>query len=177
MIPANTPFSLTGSATDPDGDALTYQWEEADAGAAASVWNAGTKPFFMSYAPTTSPTRLFPKLSVILSGNMQATIGEYLPTTAQTLKFRLTARDNKMGGGGTCYGISQVTVDASGPFSVTSQSVTGITYFSGSVQQITWNVNGTDAAPVNCSNVNIYISTNAGTTFSLVASNTAQRRK
>ena len=158
VVPVNTPFLLTGSATDPDGDALTYQWEESDAGASASVWNAGTKPYFMSYAPITSPTRSFPKLSVILSGNMQGTIGEYLPTTAQTLKFRLTARDNKMGGGGTCYATTQVTVNAAGPFAVTSQSVTGLAYFSGSLQTITWDVNGTDLAPISCSNVNIYIS-------------------
>ena len=173
IVPANTPFQLTGSATDADGDALTYQWEEADAGPTASVWNAGTKPFFMSYAPTTSPTRLFPKLSVILSGNMQSTKGEYLPTTAQTLKFRLTARDNKMGGGGVCYAVSQVTVNAAtGPFAVTSQSTTGITYPSGSTQAVTWNVNGTNAAPINCANVNIYVSTDNGTTFTLSVANT-----
>lgn len=173
VIPKSTPFKLTGSATDADGDALTYQWEEADAGAAASVWNAGTKPFFMSYVPTTSPTRLFPKLSVILTGSLQSTKGEYLPSTAQTLKFRLTARDNKTGGGGVCYAISQVTVNGTaGPFAITSQSVAGITYPSGSTQTVNWNVNGTNAAPINCSNVNIYVSMDNGATFSLSIANT-----
>lgn len=174
VIPSSTPFSLTGSATDPNGDPLTYQWEEADAATAFGNWNAGTKPFFMSYAPTTSPTRLFPKLSSILTGVTAYTtvIGEFLPTSAQTLKFRLTARDNKMGGGGVCYAITTITVNATGPFAVTSQSVTGITYASGSVQNITWNVNGTNAAPVNCANVNIYVSKDAGVTYSLVLANT-----
>ena len=175
VIPSNTPFSLTGSATDQDGDALTYQWEEFDAAAAFGNWNSGKKPFFRSYNPTTSPTRVFPKLSSILTGTAayQTVIGEYLPNTAQTLKFRLTARDNKMGGGGVCYALTTVTVNAAGPFAVTSQSTTGISYVGNSTQTITWNVNGTNAAPVNCANVNIYVSADAGVTYSLVLANTA----
>jgi len=167
-VPKNTPFQLTGSATDQDGDALTYQWEEMDAGPTAGSWNIGTKPFFMSNNPTTSPTRIFPKLSVILAGTYTTTAGEYLPTTAQTLKFRLTARDNKMGGGGVCSATTTVTVNGTaGPFAVTSQSTTGITYPSGSTQTINWSVNGTNAAPINCANVDIYVSTDNGTTFTL----------
>ncbi len=172
-IPKSTPFQLTGSATDPDGDALIYQWEEVDKGSSAGNWNSGNKPFFMSYAPVTTPTRLFPKLSVLNLGTYTTTAGEYLPSTAQTLAFRLTARDNKMGGGGVCSSTASITVNGSaGPFSVTSQSVTGISYPSGSTQTITWDVNNTDVAPINCSNVNIYISTDNSTTFTLVAANT-----
>ncbi len=171
-IPANTPFILTGSATDPNGDPLTYQWEQFDVGPTASVWNAGTKPFYMSYAPTTVTSRMFPKLSVVLTGSLQATKGEYTPTTAQTLKFRFTARDNKMGGGGVCSATTQVTVNGTGPFAVTSQSTTGIVYPGGSTQAITWNVNSTNLAPVSCASVNIYVSKDAGATFTLVLANT-----
>ena len=167
-VPKSTPFQLTGSATDPDGDALTYQWEEMDAGTAAGNWNMGTKPFFMSYAPVTTPTRLFPKLSSILAGTYTTVVGEYLPSTAQTLKFRLTARDNKMGGGGVCSATTTVTVNSTaGPFAVTSQSTTGITYPSGSTQTINWTVNGTNNAPINCTTVDIYVSTDNGATFTL----------
>ena len=172
-IPVNTPFILTGSATDPDaGDVLTYQWEEFDAGASFGNWNVGTKPFFRSYNPVSTTSRMFPTLATVLSGNLQGTIGEYTPMTAQSLKFRFTARDNKMGGGGVCSSTTAVTVNAAGPFAVTSQSVIGISYLSASTQLVTWNVNGTDAAPINCSNVNIYVSTNSGTTFSLVLAGT-----
>ena len=175
VVPANTPFQLTGSATDPNGDPLTYQWEEYDVATSTGNWNAGTKPFFMSYAPITSPTRLFPKLSSVLAGATTYTTvkGEFMPQTTQTLKFRLTARDNKMGGGGVCYAATTVTVNATaGPFAVTSQSTTGISYPAGSTQAINWNVNGTNAAPINCANVNIYVSNDAGVTFTLVLANT-----
>ncbi|HRG00982.1 MAG TPA: M12 family metallo-peptidase [Bacteroidia bacterium] len=180
VVPKGTPFQLTGSATDPDGDPLTYQWEEMDLGTTAGSWNMGKAPFFRSYAPTTSPTRLFPKLATIIAGTYTSTAGEFLPgaagttfTSDATLKFRLTARDNKMGGGGVCTATTQVTVNAaSGPFAVTSQSTTGITYPSGSTQTVSWSVNGTDVAPINVANVNIYLSTDNGTTFTLLLANT-----
>lgn len=176
VVPKNTAFQLTGSAIDANGDPLTYQWEEADAASSSGNWNAGTKPFFRSYAPTTSPTRSFPKLSSVLAGVSTYTTvkGEFMPQTTQTLNFRLIARDNKMGGGGVCYAVTTVTVNATvGPFAVTSQSTTGITYPAGSTQTITWDVNGTSGAPINCANVNIYISNNAGTSYTLVLANTA----
>lgn len=172
-VPANTPFYLTGSATDPDNDAVTYQWEEFDAGPTAGSWNIGTKPFFRSYTPTVTPTRYFPRLSVLQNGNLQLTAGEYVPTTSQSLKFRFTARDNKMGGGGVCSATTAVnTTTLAGPFAVTSQSTTGITYPSGSSQTVTWNVNNTDVAPINCANVNIYISLDNGNTWTLVLAST-----
>jgi hypothetical protein len=172
-IPANTPFILTGSATDPNvGDVLTYQWEEFDAGSTFGNWNSGAKPFFRSYNPIASPSRMFPTLAVVLSGSLQATIGEYTPTTAQTLKFRFTARDNKMGGGGVCSATTIVNVNGTGPFAVTSQSTTAIVYPSGSSQAISWSVAGTSGAPINCANVNIYVSKDAGLTFSLVLAGT-----
>ncbi|MCE3260873.1 MAG: hypothetical protein K0S12_2514, partial [Bacteroidetes bacterium] len=55
VIPKNTAFALTGSATDPDGHALTYSWEETDPGASGASWNSGSKPFFRSYVPVTTP--------------------------------------------------------------------------------------------------------------------------
>lgn len=168
-VPKSTPFSLTGAGTDPDGDPLTFSWEETDPGAAGGNWNSGNKPYFMSYTPTPSPTRSFPKLSVILSGNLTGTKGEYVPATAQTLNFRLTARDNKMGGGGVCYINQPVIVSNAGPFSITYPNLTGVTWAAGSSQTITWNVNGTDISPVSCANVDVLISYDGGTTFTMLS--------
>src|SRR5207253_98561 len=115
VVPKSTPFILTGSGSDPDGDPITFSWEEMDPGPSGGNWNSGNKPFFRTYAPVTTPVRLFPKQSVVNSGNYTGTMGEYLPASAQMLNFRLTARDNKMGGGGVCYANMQVQVDSSGP--------------------------------------------------------------
>jgi hypothetical protein len=63
-IPKSTPFVLTGSATDGNGDALTYSWEQMDVGPAGN-WNAptGNAPLFRSFPPVAIPERYFPKLS------------------------------------------------------------------------------------------------------------------
>jgi hypothetical protein len=169
-VPKSTAFSLTGSATDPDGDTLTYQWEEIDLG--SGNWNSGNAPYFRSYNPVATPTRLFPRQSVIMSGAYTTTKGEYVPQVAKTLNFRLTARDNKMGGGGVCYAASQVKVASSGPLMVTYPNVTGISWPGGSNQTVTWAVNGTTGTPVNCANVNILISLDNGLTYTTLLANT-----
>lgn len=172
-VPAGTPFTLTGSATDPDGDALTYQWEEFDLGTTAGTWNMGTKPFFKSHNPTSSPSQNFPDLSASQNGNLQAVSGEYTPTTAQTLKFRFTVRDNKMGGGGVCSATTAVVSSTvAGPFVVTTQSVILTPYPSGSTQAVNWNVANTNLPPFNVSNVNIYLSLDGGVTWTLNIANT-----
>ncbi len=172
VVPKSTPFILTGSALDPDGDVLTYSWEETDLGVSGN-WNSGNKNFFMSYTPTPTPSRMFPKQSVVLSGNYTGTKGEYVPATQQTLQFRLTARDNKMGGGGVCYAINNVTVSGTaGPLAVTYPDAAAIVWGVGTPQTITWAVNGTNAAPVSCDSVRVLISYDGGTTYSTLLGST-----
>ncbi|MGZ3920969.1 MAG: reprolysin-like metallopeptidase [Bacteroidia bacterium] len=173
LVPLNTAFALTGSATDPDGDALTYSWEETDVAAAAGNWNSGNTPFFRSYNPVTSPTRYFPNLNVMATGNYTATKGEYVPQSLQTLEFRLTARDNKMGGGGVCSAVTTVSISgAAGPFEILYPSATNIVWPSASQQTIVWAVNATNQAPMSCDSVRILISMNGGTTYSVLTNST-----
>jgi hypothetical protein len=167
-IPKSTPFSLTGSAIDADNDSLVYCWEEYDLGPAGN-WNnpSGNAPIFRSFAPTTSGTRIFPKLTYLLSNTQH--IGEILPTYARDLNFYLIARDNKPGGGGTGYSsiLSLSVTDNAGPFLVTSPN-TAVTWNANLPQTVTWDVANTNLSPVNCTNVNIKLSTDGGYTFPII---------
>ena len=171
IIPKSTAFVLTGSATDADGDPLTYSWEEVDPGILGN-WNSGNKPYFRSYVPVTVPYRSFPSAAVVATGNYTNTKGEYAPPTAQLLKFRLTARDNKAAGGGVCSAVNNVSVDASGPFIINYPSAPAITWYYQGTETILWNVNGTNAVPVSCDTVRILISYNSGSTYSVLTNST-----
>ena len=171
-IPKSTPFMLTGAGTDANGDALTYDWEQMDSQTNATAPSA-TKTSgvdFRSYNPTTSPTRYFPRMTSVLTGatttaGTELTV-EALPSVARTLNFRVTVRDNHVGGPANNSDDMVVTVNATaGPFSVTAPN-TAVSYVGGSSQTVTWAVAGTTANGVNCSNVDILISTNGGTSWS-----------
>ena len=160
-IPANTPFELTGSATDPDGDNLTYNWEQWDLGSQSTLDNPGANaPLFRSFEPTSNPTRTFPKLSAILSNT--SSLGEQLPTGTRDLNFQFIARDDNAVGGYDAGLISLSVVGGTGPFKINSPNTAGT--FSGSTD-ITWDVAGTTANPINCGQVDIYLSTDGGQTF------------
>jgi uncharacterized repeat protein (TIGR01451 family) len=162
-IPAQTPFTLTGSATDAEGDALTYNWEEFDLGNAGAPNNPLNPPFFRSFNSTVSPARTFPKWSDLV--NNTTTIGEILPNVTRAMVFRLTVRDNRSGGGGVNWASTSLSVTtAAGPFQVTAPN-TAVTWTGNALQNVTWNVAGTTAAPVNCATVNIRLSTDGGYTY------------
>lgn len=170
-VPVSTPFYLTGSATDPNGDPLTYSWEETSIGTSGN-WNSNVKPYFRSYTPTTTVTRYFPQQNLALSGNFTGVKGEFMPSTAQNLSFRFTARDNKMGGGGVCYANTNVNVVAGGAFSVTAPNTTGITWNTGNTETVTWNVGLTNTTPIFCDTVRILISLDGGATYSVLTNST-----
>ncbi|MGW5672309.1 M12 family metallo-peptidase [Micromonospora sp. NPDC003776] len=224
-IPVRTPFALTGTATDADGDPVTYLWEQNDrGGSTGTALTNNTKvngPLFRVFgeaayvspsdtlkyhspglnAVTTNSTRVFPDMKQILIGNTNAKTGacpaapappptggasnvpadlvdcysEFLPTrdwvgftNDRTMHFKLTARDGRLGGGG--LGSADVAValapDA-GPFLVTSQGAAAV-LDGGSTQAVTWDVAGTDVAPVNATRVRITLSADGGKSFPYV---------
>ncbi len=174
-IPRGTPFLLDGSATDADGDALTYCWEQMDENNASTTLPSVTATSgvaFRSFLPSSSTQRSLPALATVLAGST-ATTWEAVPNVGRTLNFRLTVRDNRAGGGTNESDNMVVTVNGStGPFVVSSPN-TGVTWSAGSTQTVTWDVAGTNGSPINAANVNILMSTDGGNTFSTtLASNT-----
>lgn len=165
-IPFKTPFKLTGTASDADGDSLSYMWEEIDKGPATSMNSpSGNAPSFRSMIADSVPYRYFPKLSSIVTGAVSN--GEVLPTYARSLKFRFVVRDNRPDGGGLTYDESPVvlTVKNTGtPFAVTFPNG-GDHLGIGTNQTITWDVSQTDVSPISCSEVNILLSTDGGYTY------------
>jgi hypothetical protein len=97
-IPIRTPFALTGSGSDADGEPLVYLWEQTDRGEGTRL-SDNTKvhgPLFRVFGDDAvvsradsllspspginiaegSPTRVFPDMSQILSGNTNAVTGD-----------------------------------------------------------------------------------------------------
>ncbi|MEJ2585507.1 MAG: M12 family metallo-peptidase, partial [Robiginitalea sp.] len=181
-IPKGTAFVLETTATDADpGDQLTFAWEQIDDGVVTRASFGPENPAganFRSRPPVSEPSRYFPRLSRVASGNLTMTdpasgsAWETVSTVERALNFALTVRDNAAGGGQLSSELTRVSVEEeAGPFRVLSQSVEA-EYDIGSVQQITWDVAGTSSAPVNTQLVNIYLSADGGLSFPyLIAEN------
>ena len=167
-IPKNTPFMLTGSSTDAEGDNITYTWEQYDEDGAGSLTqgfignqaaNSSIAPLFRSFPPGSSPTRYFPQLSTLVDG---ATSDKFdvLPNRARTLNFQLTARDNNEDGGGIASDELEVVVDNSGPLFL--QNIASVD--AGTPFTINWTLNGTEAL---CDVADILLSTDGGQNFDI----------
>ena len=142
----------------------------------------------LNEATPAGSTRTFPDQAQIAAGNTNAAAGtcptgapvtqtkiecfaEFLPTSARTLHFALTARDRFPSGGGTTRADTTVTVAGTTPFRVTNAAASVVGNGS---YGVTWNVAGTTAAPFGVANVKISYSTDGGLTFpTVLAASTA----
>ena len=167
-IPKSTPFVLKGTATDAQGtSSLTYNWEQIDTEAAAVPLISSTTggPAFRSLPSNLSPNRYLPTLPNIVNGNSNE--WEVLPSVARELNFALTVRDNFAGGGNSARDDMKITVTDAAPFIVNVPN-SNVSWGTGSTQTITWNKGTTDIAPINCTKVNIKLSTDGGLTFPIL---------
>ena len=172
VIPARTPFILTGSATDANSNTLSYSWEEVDTGTTSSVGvDMGNNAIIRAYPPSSSAERIVPRMSDLVAGTQA--VGESLPSTSRVLNFRLQVRDGDTATGrGTAYDDMKITVSNTGSaFAITAPTSTSFT--PNALQTVTWNVAGTDQSPINCSAVDIALTTDSGTSFTTLASGVA----
>jgi subtilisin-like proprotein convertase family protein len=179
-IPKSTPFVLKASTTDANNASYTYIWEQTDQAAAAQI-GAGdissaypakpTGPTFRSFSPVSSLVRYFPDFNKVLAGVL-STRWESVSSVGRSLNFAATVRNNNLLQPQVSKDGMTITVDAvSGPFQVTGP-VFGQSLSSGTSVNVTWDVAGTNAAPVNTANVNIKLSKDGGKTFNIIAANT-----
>lgn len=140
-IPRQTPFELSGSAT--DDDVLTYNWEQYDRAVTQRPINTdpGDGPIIRSVPPGASSARIIPNLQDLLDGVTRA--GEILPQVDRELNFRMIARDNRMGGGGVAYDSMQIQAVGE-PFFIISPNSGSLG--AGCTVPLTWQVGGGSVA-------------------------------
>ena len=175
IVPKGTAYVLRGTATDAEGDVLTYCWEQnnnapstqAGANSVASPTKT-TGPNFRSFTAKSLPDRYMPAQASVLAGTL-STMWESISTVGRSSKFTFTVRDNHS------VTTSQTNTDetlistsaTAGPFTVTSQNVSGIAWAPGNSETVTWDVNNTNTL-VGASNVNIKLSIDGGLTYPYV---------
>lgn len=164
LVPLNTPFVLTASATDADGDTLTYCWEQMDNEISnqppESIATEG--PSFRSFDPKLDSARYFPDLQDGI------TTWERLSSQPREMNFRVSVRDNAFGGGCTEYDdLVVVSIANTGPFKVQYPDAISIEWQAFEYETILWDVANTTEAPLNAELVDIFLSLDDGETFDI----------
>ncbi|MFT6334552.1 MAG: gliding motility-associated-like protein [Halioglobus sp.] len=168
-IPKNTPFMLTGSATDAEDDELTFTWEQYDEDGTGALTqgfignqasNSSIAPLFRSFSPSQNLTRYFPQLSTLVDGAASDKF-DVLPNIARTLHFQFTARDNNTEGGSVASDEVAVIVENNGPLIL--ENITSID--AGTQFDVNWTLNGSEDL---CDVADILLSIDGGLSYSIV---------
>ena len=178
-IPKGTAYFLNATANDPDGDELTYCWEQLDSGRVlASDFGPNQLSGSMnrSRLPVTASKRNIPNINSVLA-NQLTEISPYLGSAWETvsnvgrnLRWGITVRDrdqNDPNGVGFAAQDEVVleVVENAGPFELTTQAQASTQWQAGGNEIIRWEVANTHLAPINTSQVNILLSTDGGQSF------------
>lgn len=173
IIPKSTAFVLTGNATDPEGNPMTYTWEQFDSAQTpvmAVDGSVASGPLFRSLLPTASNTRYFPKLNTVLAGNLSSLSDwEAVSDVPRSINFALTVRDNHptFFEQQTNSALQKIDVSNEGPFMVTSATV-----YNNIPGAITWDVVNTNNSSYNVQNVKIDYTTNNGASWNIITAST-----
>ncbi|MEQ8706076.1 MAG: cadherin-like domain-containing protein [Phaeodactylibacter sp.] len=166
FIPISTPFELSATATDEDGDNLTYIWEQFDLGPVSPIGAPlGNAPLFRTFEPSPSGNkRVFPRLNKIINNNYDAS--EVLPTYSRDLTFQFVVRDNNINHGAAVWQpVAFKSDETAGPFVVLTGNETGTTWTGGEYREVTWDVANTTNPRVNCQYVDVLLSVDGGFTY------------
>lgn len=165
-IPRGTAFILSGTATDANGDTMTYNWEQMDREISVQPPSPDSNegPNFRSLPSKNVPQRYMPDLQSVLNNNLTPT-WEVIANVERHFDFAFTVRDNNPLGGQVVTDNMRVNVSGTaGPFVINSPN-TNVSWQAGTNQTVTWNVAGTTANGVNTPYVDIYLSTDGGFTY------------
>lgn len=165
-IPKGTPYYLDASATDAEGDAIKYTWEQYDSVnnltsiSGDSGWGYNAQgSIARSFFGTASGRRYFPSLPLVMAGKLtNKATWETVSYIPRILHYAVTARDENALRPMLVSSETTLTVGNDGPFKfngITSST----TLYNNASNTITWDVANTNAAPYNASNVKIEYTT------------------
>lgn len=179
-IPKGTAYYLEASATDAQGDAINYTWEQYDTASSKtsisgdSGWGFITEgSIARSFTGTANGKRYFPSLPLVMAGTLtNKATWETVSYVPRVLHYAVTARDANAVRPMLSSLETTVTVGNDGPFKF--NGITGSTsLYNNAANTILWDVANTNLAPYNAANVKIEYTTdlvNGATWTELIAS-------
>ncbi|CAI8927610.1 reprolysin-like metallopeptidase [Chryseobacterium sp. IT-36CA2] len=185
-VPKGTAYYLDATATDAEGDALNYTWEQNDSVddyatiSGDSGWGYNTQgALTRSRFGTASGRRYFPSFPLVMNGiltnktdaannpNPNWETVSYIP---RTVRYAITVRDQNAQRPMLSSSEVNTVIGNDGPFKFNGLTTSSVLYKNVN-NVIQWDVANTNTAPYNSPNVKIdYTSDNGATWTDLVAS-------